>query len=252
MARPLIMVAPNGARRGRADHPALPVTLRRIVETAATCHAAGADALHLHVRDAEGRHSLDAGLYRETLAEISRAAPDLRLQITTEAAGIFDVPAQLACLERVRPAWASIAAREIARDPDLAPRVYALCADMGIETQHILYDTGDVALLARWRAEGIVRPKQDSVLYVLGRYATGQVSDPGDLDPFLAADPDRDDWMVCAFGPAEHACLARAARLGGKLRVGFENSLTRSDGAPHRDNAASVADLLSLIEGQCQ
>lgn len=248
MTRPFIMVAPNGARRGRADHPALPATTDQIVATSVACHAAGADALHLHVRDDEGRHSLDAGRYRETLAEIAAAAPDLRLQITTEAAGIFEVPQQLACLQDLQPEWASIAVREIARDPDLAPKVYATCADQGTEVQHILYDTEDVALLKDWQRSGVVQPGQDAVLFVLGRYAPGQVSFPGNLHPFRDALPEAADWMLCAFGPQEHACLLAAAREGGALRVGFENSLTDHCSRPHPDNAASVAALRTLLE----
>lgn len=248
MHKPFIMVAPNGARRGKADHSALPLTTSEIVETARACKAAGADGLHLHVRDDQGTHSLDPGRYREALDELSRAVPDLRLQITTEAVGIYDVAQQLDCLEQVRPGWASIAVRETARDMDLAPRVYAACADMGCKVQHILYDTDDIAILKRWQAEGIVRQGQDSVLFVLGRYAVGQTSDPTELDPFLAALPNAPEWMLCAFGPQEHACLAHAAKRGGNLRVGFENSLLAADGQPHTDNAASVAALCDLLE----
>ncbi|PIE16279.1 MAG: 3-keto-5-aminohexanoate cleavage protein [Rhodobacterales bacterium] len=249
MKKPFIMVAPNGARRSKADHPAVPITMSEIVETGRACHAAGADALHLHVRDDQGAHSLDPGRYRETLEALAGAVPGLRIQITTEAVGIYDVAQQLACLEQVRPGWASISVREIARDTDLAPRVYAACADMGCEVQHILYDTDDATLLKRWQAEGVVRPGQGSVVFALGRYASGQTSAPSDLDPFLTALPDAPNWMLCAFGPQEHACLVHGASKGGSLRVGFENSLLRADGRPHADNAASVAALCNLLEG---
>lgn len=248
MARPFIMVAPNGARRSRADHPALPVTTGQIAETAEACHEAGAEALHLHVRDENGRHSLDAGRYGEALQELKRRVPGMRIQITTEAAGLFDVPAQLDCLRRVRPGWASISVREIARDPALAPEVYAACAEAGTEVQHILYDAEDIALLRDWQARGVVRPGQAAGIFVLGRYSAGQVSTPADLDPFRAAMPEARDWMVCAFGPREHDCLLAAARQGGHLRVGFENSLTDSRDRPHADNAASVAALRSQLE----
>ena len=63
----LIIVAPNGARRTRDDHPALPVTIEQTVETAVACRQAGAGAIHLHVRDEKGRHSLDPGLYTEAV-----------------------------------------------------------------------------------------------------------------------------------------------------------------------------------------
>jgi len=248
-AHPFIMVAPNGARRGKADHPTLPITTDEIVETAVACHANGAHALHLHVRDHAGAHSLDAGRYREALTELTQRVPQLRVQITTEAAGCFDVPDQLACLREVKPAWASIAVREIARAPDLAPKVYAICADNGTEVQHILYDVADIQQLLAWRAHGVVRPDQESVLFVLGRYRAGQVSSPDDLVPLRAALPDVTQWMVCAFGPREHECLASAARKGGALRVGFENSLYAANGALHADNAASVAALIQTLQG---
>ncbi|SOH95265.1 Uncharacterized conserved protein, DUF849 family [Monaibacterium marinum] len=248
MTRPFIMVAPNGARRGPADHATLPITTDQIVATAMSCRDAGADAVHLHIRDKQGQHSLDAGQYIETVAELTRVVPELRIQITTEAAGVFDVATQLQCLSQVRPDWASISIREIARDPVLAAKVYGCCADQGAEVQHILYDTADIALLRDWQALGIVGQGQSSVLFVLGRYSAGQVSAPVDLEPFRAAMPDVQDWMVCAFGSREHDCLLATAQQGGDLRVGFENSLTDHSDRPHPDNAASVAALRSLLE----
>jgi len=247
------MVAPNGARRGKADHPALPVTLQETIDTAKSCYAAGAGALHLHVRDEASMHSIDAGRYLEALSEMALQVPDMRVQITTEASGVFDVAAQLACLEKTQPDWASVSIREIGRAPELAERVYATCAGQGTEVQHILYNTDDIALLRDWQSRGIIRTapeaKQDSVLFVLGRYTDGQRSTPADLDPFLAEMPDARTWMICAFGPHEHACLAKAAGHGGDLRVGFENSLTDAAEITHTDNAASVAGLCGILKG---
>ncbi|MEM7320467.1 MAG: 3-keto-5-aminohexanoate cleavage protein [Pseudomonadota bacterium] len=241
--RPFIMVAPNGATRGKADHPALPVTIADTVATASACYQAGADALHLHVRDSTGHHSLDSGLYREACAELHRVLPEISIQVTTEAAGVFSVSDQLACLAGLRPAWATIAVREIARDPDLAGRVYSTCAEIGTCVQHILYDTGDIRLLANWRTKGIVRADQSSVLFVLGRYDRTRASTPNDIVPFLKQRSGYGNWMVCAFGASEHACLIGAAQLGGAVRVGFENSLGSPDGTIWPDNAASVRAL---------
>ena len=74
MTTPFLMVAPNGAMRGKADHPALPVTIPETVETARACFQAGADALHLHIRDDQGRHTLDPGRYHEALVPLERAS----------------------------------------------------------------------------------------------------------------------------------------------------------------------------------
>ena len=241
------MVATTGARLGKADHAALPITTDEIVKTAHLCRTAGAHSLHLHIRDEAGLHSLDAGRYREVLKELSAQVPDMRVQITTESADLFDVAEQLNCLAKVQPRWASISVREIARQPDLADRIYGCCAEQGTEVQHILYDVSDITLLNKWQHEGIVRALQNSVLFVLGRYSEGQTSSPEDLTTMLNAMPTRSQWMVCAFGPLEHDCLIEAARLGGNLRVGFENSLQDSDGNIWSDNSASVAVLKTKL-----
>ncbi|WP_298802980.1 3-keto-5-aminohexanoate cleavage protein [uncultured Lentibacter sp.] len=248
MSKPFLMVAPNGAHKTKANHPALPVTLAETIATAVACHTAGADGLHLHIRDAAGQHSLDAGRYREALSELARVVPTMRVQITTESAAVFRPDEQLKCLQELRPNWASVAIREIAKASELADHVYGSCFDNNTDVQHILYDAADVALLQEWQAKGIVRPTQSSVIYVLGRYTNGQTSDPEALQSFLTAHQDRKDWMLCAFGPQEHSCLIKAAKHGGTLRVGFENSLVNASGTPHRDNAASVSALNSALQ----
>ena len=153
--------------------------------------------------------------------------------------------AQLACLRDVRPDWASVSVREVSRSPDLAPKLYALCKDQGTQVQHILYDAEDAELLAHWQQDGTVRPGQADRLLVLGRYTTNQQSCPDDLNAFP---PAASDWMVCAFGTGEHACLQESARRGADLRVGFENSLTDQNGTAWADNAASVAALVAALE----
>jgi uncharacterized protein (DUF849 family) len=242
-ALPRLMVAPTGARRGKADHPALPLTLPEIVETARACAAAGADGLHLHLRDAEGRHLLDAGAYREALAELRRAVPALALQATTEAADRYAPPHQRAVALGAGADLVSVALREMAAEPEEAPGFYTACAERGIAVQHILYEAGDFDLLARLVPEALRGAPDLQLIFVLGRYSTGQQSDPAELRPFLDRLATREtpaDWALCAFGVAETACLAAAHAAGGKLRVGFENSLWHADGRLARDNAERV------------
>ncbi len=236
-----LMVAPNGARLQKADHPGVPITPAEMAATAAACADAGASAIHVHARDAAGRHTLDAAAYAEVLAQI-RARTTLRVQVTTEAAGIYGVAAQRRCLAEVDATDASVALREIARDPAGLRATYAMAAGRGIEVQHILYDADDLALLLRYFDDGVIAEGQRRVLFVLGRYAPGQVSTPDDLTPFLrqmGQVPLR--WSACAFGAQEQACLLAALQAGGHARIGFENNRTAPDGRVFQDNAASVA-----------
>ena len=252
---PRLMVAPNGARRSKADHPALPMTLPEIVRTARACQAAGADGLHLHLRDAQGQHLLDAGAYRAALSELRHAVPGMAVQITTEAAGLYAPPHQRAVALDAGADLVSVALREMAAPPHdtTAPAFYAACAERGVAVQHILYDAGDFDLLDRLVPPGLSGAPGLQMIFVLGRYSAGQESDPRDLDAFLDRLAQRAtpaDWAVCAFGRAETACLEAAHAAGGKLRVGFENNLLNGDGTPARDNADRVAVIAEIIESQ--
>ena len=75
---PRLMVAPNGARKVKKDHPAVPLTISETVATAKSCYEAGAGAIHLHVRDKDGQHVLDAGLYKEALNELEHQVPKMQ------------------------------------------------------------------------------------------------------------------------------------------------------------------------------
>lgn len=252
MSLPRIMVAPNGARRGKADHPALPVTIPEIVACAAECYAAGAGGIHAHVRDAEGAHVLDAGLYAELMAELARAVPEMAVQITTEAVGRYSPSEQRALVARLRPASVSVALREITAEPDarLTRTFFHDCAAQGLAVQHILYAAEEVDLLAALVADGTIPEGPLQILHVLGRYAAGQTSSPADLAVPLARQRAAGlaaDWAVCAFGPAETDCLLAAIAQGGKARIGFENNLLMADGSLAASNAARVSELVSRL-----
>lgn len=249
MVLPLIMVAPNGARRTKADHPALAMTIEEIAETALACHRAGAGAIHAHVRGPDGGHSLDAGLYAALLDRLAEKAPGMAVQISTEAVGRYSAPEQMALVRTLRPKAISAAIRELVppgADETAVAEFYVWCAGEAIDVQHILYDAGDVERLAALMERGIVPVALSSVIYVLGRYAVNQDSSPNDLAPFLAAAarlPARPDWMVCAFGRGETSCLEAALKAGGKARVGFENSLWNADGSVAASNEMRVAEI---------
>lgn len=243
----IVSVAPNGARRGKADHPAIPLTADEIGREAARCRDAGAAMIHLHVRDRAGRHLLDADAYREATAAIRRTAGDeIIVQVTTEAAGRYGPETQRAVMRELRPEALSVALREMVADAEAEPEAAAFFAWLAAERiipQYILYAPDEIARYRELRARGVIPGARHFLLFVLGRYGGGD-SRPRDLLPFIAAHgDDPSPWAVCAFGRRENACALVAAALGGHARVGFENNLHLADGRPAPDNAALVAQV---------
>lgn len=249
---PDLMVAPNGARRTSADHPALPVTIEATVADAVACFRAGAGGIHAHVRDGNQSHSLDAGLYRELLAELQQKVPQMVVQITTEAAGIYRPQEQQSLVRALRPAHASVAFREITAQAPVrnAARFYHWAAEAEITFQHILYDLQDVHDMEAAVASGTIPADNLELMFVLGRYAGEHDSQPSDISPYLDAKIGAladAEWAACAFGRNETACLVRAHELGGKMRVGFENNLLSADGSLAPNNAARVTEVRQSI-----
>lgn len=256
VTRPIaIAVAPNGARKTHADHPALPITPDELAACARQCVEAGAAMLHLHVRRPDGTHSLEPGDYRPAIAAVQRAVGDaLVIQITTEAVGIYTPEQQMASasVRALQPEAISAALRELAPDAAHeaeAARFFGELAATRTAIQYILYSADDVVRYRDLRARGVLPDTPHWVLFVLGRYSAGQRSDPSDLLPFLQAWADGGDitanvpWAMCAFGPREAECALSAALLGGHARLGFENNMALPDGSTAPDNAALVTNL---------
>jgi 3-keto-5-aminohexanoate cleavage enzyme len=251
--RVAVTVAPNGGRKTKADHPALPLTADELARTAAECLERGASMIHVHVRDAEGRHSLDPEAYRATIAHICEAVGDrLVLQITSESLGHYSPAEQRAAVLKTNPEAVSLALRELAPE---APDEKAFCVflaklkTMRIWPQIILYTPAEAERLGAMVKQGLIPFDRLAVLYVLGRYSLTRTALPRDLLPFLAPDMPRfASWSVCAYGRRETACVTAAALLGGHARVGFENNLSLPDGGRAESNGELVDAAAAALE----
>ncbi len=246
---PRLMVAPNGARRSKEDHPALPITDDEVIETARACQLAGADGIHIHIRDAMGKHLLDADQYAALLARLADQVPGMYLQVTSETAGRYEASEQRAIIRALNPRFVSVGLREMVRKPEDWPTArdfYHWAPDNNVEIQHILYSPDEAHAFTLACNDGRIPGPQQKVLFVQGSYANGS-RDSIDLEEYLKPMEKLEgidfEWMACAFGSAETASIVRAGELGGKARVGFENSLHNADGSLAADNADRVREV---------
>ena len=243
----MIAVAPNGARKQKADHAALPITPIELAQTAVQCRDAGACMIHLHVRDQQGGHSLDVDAYRVATAAVRKAVgDDLIIQVTTEAVGVYSIDQQIAMVQQLKPEAVSLAVRELCptvEDEVRAARFFAWLEKERVAAQYILYSATDIARYDDLRRRGVIPGERVSVLYVLGRYTEGGASSALELLPMLAAADTEVIWSVCAFGVTEASCMLVAAGLGGHARVGFENNMQLLNGAKAPDNSALVSQV---------
>ena len=247
----IIAVAPNGARKQKADHSKLPVTPSELADSAVECRDAGACMIHLHVRDGLGGHSLDVNAYRAATTAVRNAVgDDMIIQITTEAVGIYSIDQQIQTVQELKPEAVSLAIRELcggADDETKAASFFAWLTQEHVAVQYILYSLADVERFDALRKRGVIPGDNVSVLYVLGRYSKGGASSAVEVLPLLAAADTGVIWSVCAFGATEASCMLVAAGLGGHARVGFENNMQLLNGDTAANNGALITQVTKSI-----
>ncbi len=250
---PRLMVAPNGARPKKKDHPAVPMTISEIVETASACFKSGASGIHFHMRNKMEQHILDSGLCKEALTELQKKVPKMHLQITTEAVGKYSPEEMRRLAYDVIPPGISIGIREMipSRNPTLEDiKVYKKLTESGTKIQHICYEPEDISLLSNLLSKAKLSKNGVWCMFVIGHYS-GKVSNPKKITSFIEELKIHDinaDWAVCAFDKEEISCLREAIKLGGKIRVGFENSLLMPDGTVAPNNEAKVKAANALFD----
>ena len=200
--------------------------------------------LHLHVRNAEGGHSLAPSDYRPAIDAVRRAVGrSLVLQLTSEAVGIYAPAEQQAMVRELRPEAVSLALREILPDVASEPESAAFSSGLiakQIVVQYILYDVDDVERYSELAGAGSF-PKGDigcSSYWDATR--AGQRSSLADLLPCCslagAERSPRRAWVDLRFGPREIECTSRRRRLGGMCGSGLR-TICSCRMAVARDNA---------------
>lgn len=245
----IITVAPNGARKTKKDHPALPILPHELAEDAFKCMNAGAGMIHLHVRDESGAHTIDVERYRDTTAAIKERCGDkIIIQATTEAVGIYNSREQMQMVRELKPESVSLAIKELVPQgqESEAREFFQEIVLQDIIPHYILYSAEELKRFHTLIEAGVIPQKKAFLLFVLGRYSEGQNSRPDDLLPFLNILEENFLWSVCAFGSMEHAAASTAVAMGGHVRVGFENNMRLKNGEIAKDNSALVCQVVDV------
>jgi uncharacterized protein (DUF849 family) len=224
----------NGSRSA-SDHAALPVTPAEQARTAAACRDQGADAVHVHVRDDQGRETLAAGVVGALMMAVRSAAPALPVGVST---GAWIVPDPVARVSKVRdwrerPDFASVNFDEPGA-ADLAGVLLAL--GVGVEAG-LASPAAAGAFVASRLAPRCLRvllePQEETVPEALATSASIEqvLSGAGITLPRLLHGTGVTTWPL----------LAEAARRGYDTRIGLEDTLLLPEGELAPDNAALVA-----------
>lgn len=245
-ASTLITVAPTGAETTKADFPQLPTTLEELVETARRCEEAGAGLVHVHVRDAEHRPTLDPARLRDTVQAL-REATDLVVQLSTGGSVHDPLESRLTVLD-AEPDSCSLTCGTLNFGDDVFMNPYGFMSQLYVQAQEKevvpefeLFDLGHVATLRRLIDQhGLPYGGQVHVDFVTG--VPGGM--PGTVEALVAgvqALPEEvTSWSATGVGRAHLPIAAATLALGGHLRVGMEDNLMYARGQQVQHNVELV------------
>jgi uncharacterized protein (DUF849 family) len=249
----LITVAPTGAESEKSAVPALPVTLEELVTTAVQCREAGAAVIHVHIRDAAARPTLDLTRLRDTVQAL-RETTDLIVQLSTGGAVTDSFEDRLGVLD-AGPDACSLTCGTVNFGADVFMNPWGFMTELYARTQQLsvvpefeLFDFGHIAALHRLLAElgppagGHVHC--DLVMGVPG----GMPGDAATLVQAVAALPEGATWSATGIGRTTLPVMLAALAAGGHLRVGMEDTVTYSRGRPVASNAELVQRAAAAAE----
>ena len=249
----LVTVAPTGAETAKADAPSLPVTLDELIDTARACQQAGAAVIHVHLRDALARPTLDVGYAREVVTAL-RETSDLIVQLSTGGAVTDPEADRLAVLDAT-PDAASLTCGTVNFGDDVFLNRWAFLVELHqrmqereIVPEFELFDLGHGAALRRLLDKhgppygGHVHC--DLVMGVPG----GMPGTAAALVAAVAMLPPEATFSATGVGRAALPVALAALAAGGHLRVGMEDTLSYAPERPVRDNAQLVERAAALAD----
>lgn len=254
----LIAVAPNGARKTKKDHPNIPLTPLELAQTANDCLTAGATMIHLHVRKPkDDSHSLSAEHYQEAITEINHVSlsrptsnnQQIFIQVTSEAVGIYSADEQFTMIHALKPKAVSIGLREIQNlDESMIHAHFIKMKESFIHPQIILYNEHDLKNYHDWLNRGVLPGNAYPVLLVIGKPTPEGSFKNSYLKKENIKNLRASSWMICAFGKNEFSATKLAIRLGGHVRIGFENNSVLEDGSDAIDNMALIKQMSQYLK----
>jgi uncharacterized protein (DUF849 family) len=226
----MVQAALNGPRT-RAEHPAIPVTPAEQATEARASVAAGAGAIHVHVRDDHGNESLAEADVNATLEAIRLACPDIPIGIGTGAWIIPDLRRRLSVIRSwtMLPDFASVNLHEAG-----ATQVIELLMERGVGVEAGIWNAPAAGSLV---ASGFA----NHCLRILLEPAEASCSARMNLlqieATLVGVSPRR---LLHGLGHCAWHLVELAAKRGYDTRIGFEDTLRLPDGSPASGNAELV------------
>lgn len=229
MAKTIISAALTGAATPKEKNPNLPITPKEIAEDAIRAWKAGAAIVHLHMRDASGKGTMDLERFRETVERI-RDNSDVVINLTSSGERGASYERRMEHIIALKPEMASYDAGTFnwlpsvfSNPPEFLEMLGKVLTENGVKPEIEVFDSGMLHNAEYYVQKGVIKGPLH-VQFVLGVQGAAQatVENLVHLRNKLPADA---TWSALGVGARHLPMLYAAIAMGGNVRVGLEDNL---------------------------
>lgn len=244
MSKKLIVAAAlSGTSTLKSMVPAVPETAEEIAADIVRVVKAGASIVHIHVRDENGRATMDTAQFEKafcaTKEAVQKEGLDVIINLTTSGAygGTAPDALRLGHLEKLKPEMCSFDAGTMnwgcglvfENPPEFLEKLCKCTAENDIKPEVEIFDAGMMANAAYYAKKGLLKAPThyQFVLGVLG----GLDPNARDLQFLVDRLPEGSTWSVTGIGKGHIPMMLAGLAMGcDGIRVGLEDNIYYSAG----------------------
>jgi uncharacterized protein (DUF849 family) len=253
MAKVIITVAPTGAWPTKEHNPNIPLTPKEIAADVYECWQAGAAVAHLHMRDGQGKGTMNKDKFTETV-ELIRNKCDIVLNLTTSGDLAATDETRMAHLIELKPELASYDAGSMnwmhnslfINHPHFLEKLGITMQENGIKPEIEIFDAGMIYNSFYYLKKGVLTAPLH-YQFVLGA-AGGAAATVENLVYLKGLIPQEATWSALGIGAGHLPVMLAAIAMGGHVRVGMEDNVFYAKNRLAKSNSEFVARTARIIE----
>ncbi|WP_312201594.1 3-keto-5-aminohexanoate cleavage protein [Anaerospora hongkongensis] len=253
MKKTIITVATTGAFPTKEHNPAVPLTPQEIANDVVECWKAGAAVAHLHMRDDEGKGTMNKEKFRETV-ELIRSKCDIILNLTTSGDLHATDETRMVHLMELQPEMASYDAGTMnwmhsgifLNHPLFLEKLGNTMQEYNVKPEIEIFDSGMVYNSLYYLKKGVLKAPLH-FQFVLGAPG-GTAATVENLVYLKSLIPQDSTWSAFGIGAGHLPILLATLALGGHVRVGMEDNVFYAKDRLAKSNAEFVERAGRLIK----
>lgn len=256
--RTIITVAPTGAWPTKENNPNIPMTPEEIADDVFECYKAGAAICHLHMRDDEGRGTMDKERFEKTVKLIKEKC-DIVINLTTSGDVVSTDETRMAHIKSVKPDLASFDCGSMnwmhssvfINHPKFLSELGLLMQETKTKPEVEIFDAGMIYNSMYYLKKGVLKAPVH-YQFVLGA-AGGTAATVENLVYLKSLIPRESTWSALGIGKGHVPIMLATIALGGHLRVGMEDNVMYSADQLAESNAQLVKRAADIVKtaGNC-